>query len=99
MYRHYSKLSSSAKTGDKPFEHLKEEIELLENEYIVPVIAVVSDAAGEAAKARRLLREWKPSLVTLPCFSHQFNLSVGGELLSKDFALNHFAHKLSNAMV
>ncbi|KAL3143806.1 hypothetical protein ABBQ32_003633 [Trebouxia sp. C0010 RCD-2024] len=39
-------VTSSAKTGDKIFEHMKEEIELLENEYKVPVIAVVSDAAG-----------------------------------------------------
>ncbi|KAL0039053.1 hypothetical protein WJX77_006500 [Trebouxia sp. C0004] len=39
--------------------------------------------AGEASKARRLLREWKPSLMTLDCYSHQFNLSVGDYLNSK----------------
>ena len=49
-------VTSSAKTGEKTFEHLKEEIELLETAHNVPVIAVISDAAGEAAKARRLLR-------------------------------------------
>ena len=57
---------------------MKEEIGELQSVYKVCVICVVSDAAGEAAKARRLLREWKPSLLTLDCYSHQFNLSVGG---------------------
>ena len=38
----------------------------------------MSDAAGEAAKAPGLLRQWKPGLLTLDCYSHQFNLSVGG---------------------
>lgn len=84
IYTHKTiNVTSSAKTGEKTFEHLKEEIELLETAHKVPVIAVISDAAGEAAKARRLLRQWKPSLVTLPCFAHQFNLSVGGELQPK----------------
>ena len=71
-------ITSSPKTGQKTFEHMKEEIEELQSYYKVLVICVVSDAAGEAAKARRLLREWKPSLLTLDCYSHQFNLSVGG---------------------
>ena len=71
-------ITSSPKTGDKTFEHMKEEIQELESHNKVTVICVVSDAAGEASKARRLLREWKPSLLTLDCYSHQFNLSVGG---------------------
>ena len=71
-------ITSSPKTGDKTFEHMKEEIQELESHNKVTVICVVSDAAGEASKARRLLREWKPSLMTLDCYSHQFNLSVGG---------------------
>ena len=71
-------ITSSPKTGDKTYEHMKEEIEELESHYKVLVIGVVSDAAGEAAKARCLLRQWKPSLLTLHCYSHQFNLSVGG---------------------
>ena len=57
IYTHKTiNVTSSAKTGEKTFEHLKEEIELLETAHNVPVIAVISDAAGEAAKARRLLR-------------------------------------------
>ncbi|DBA98560.1 TPA: hypothetical protein ACH3X1_014364 [Trebouxia sp. C0004] len=76
-------ITSSPKTGDKTFEHMKEEIQELESHNKVTVICVVSDAAGEASKARRLLREWKPSLMTLDCYSHQFNLSVGDYLKSK----------------
>ncbi|KAL0022191.1 hypothetical protein WJX77_004846 [Trebouxia sp. C0004] len=76
-------ITSSPKTGDKTFEHMKEEIQELESHNKVTVICVVSDAAGEASKARRLLREWKPSLMTLDCYSHQFNLSVGDYLNSK----------------
>lgn len=73
-------ITSSAKTGEKTFEHMKEEIELLESRYEIVVIAVISDAAGEAAKARRLLRAWRPDLLTVDCFAHQFNLSIGGEV-------------------
>ena len=60
-------ITSSPKTGDKTFEHMKEEIQELESHNKVTVICVVSDAAIEASKARRLLREWKPNLMTLDC--------------------------------
>ncbi|KAL3134529.1 hypothetical protein ABBQ38_006377 [Trebouxia sp. C0009 RCD-2024] len=43
----------------------------------------VSDAAGEAAKARHLLILWRPDILTLDCFSHQFNLPVGDYLNKK----------------
>ena len=79
IYTHKTiNITSSPKTGEKTYLHLKEEIEHLEVTYKVEVIAVVSDAAGEAAKARRLLSAWKPSLISIDCYSHQFNLSVGG---------------------
>lgn len=48
-------ITSSPKTGDKTYELVKQEIINIESVNKVPVIAVVSDAAGEAAKARRLL--------------------------------------------
>ncbi|KAL0021280.1 hypothetical protein WJX79_007403 [Trebouxia sp. C0005] len=76
-------ITSSPKTGEKTFEHMKEEIEMLKSRYNIVVIAVISDAAGEAAKARRLLRAWRPELLTVDCFSHQFNLSVGDYLNKK----------------
>lgn len=49
---------------------------------MVPVIAVVSDAAGGAAKAHDhqcLLILWRPGILTLDCFSQHLNLSVGGK--------------------
>lgn len=69
--------TSSPKTGDKTYEHVKQEIEAVES-VKAPVIAVVSGAAGEAAKARRLLILWRPDILTLDC-SHQLNLSMGGK--------------------
>ncbi|KAL3130235.1 hypothetical protein ABBQ38_008532 [Trebouxia sp. C0009 RCD-2024] len=74
-----NQITSSPKTGGKTFEHVKEEIESIESQHKVPVTAVVSDAAGEAAKARHLLILWRPDILTLDCFSHQFNLPVGGK--------------------
>lgn len=73
-------ITSSPKTGNKTHELVKQEIMNIESVNKVPVIAVVSDAAGEAAKARRLLILWRPDILTLDCYSHQFNLSVGGKL-------------------
>ncbi|KAL3130247.1 hypothetical protein ABBQ38_008544 [Trebouxia sp. C0009 RCD-2024] len=72
-------ITSSPKTGDNTYELVKQEIETTESVNKVPVIAVVSDAAGEAAKARRLLILWRPDILTLDSYSHQFNLSVGGK--------------------
>ena len=72
-------ITSSPKIGDKTYELVKQEVMNIESVNKVPVIAVVSDAAGEAAKARRLLILWRPDILTLDCYSHQFNLSVGGK--------------------
>ncbi|KAL3138942.1 hypothetical protein ABBQ32_005755 [Trebouxia sp. C0010 RCD-2024] len=72
-------ITSSPKTGDKTYELVKQEIINIESVNKVPVIAVVSDAAGEAAKARCPLILWRPDILTLDCYSHQFNLSVGGK--------------------
>jgi hypothetical protein len=72
-------ITANPKPGDNTYEHVRQEIETIESVHQVSVIAVVSDAAGEAAKARRLLILWRPDILTLDCFSHQFNLSVGGK--------------------
>lgn len=72
-------ITANPKTGDNTYEHVSQEIETIESVHQVSVIAVVSDAAGEAAKARRLLILWRPDILTLDCFSHQFYLSVRGK--------------------
>ena len=81
-------VTASPKDGDATFEHLKEHIELLEKHHKVAVLAVVSDAGGEAAKARRLIRQWRPDIIVLDCMSHQFNLSVGGELCTLQLCMH-----------
>lgn len=72
-------ITTSEKSGENCYEQIKEQIETIESETKVRIIAVVSDAGGDAEKARRLLRLWRPDLLTMDCFSHQFNLSVGGK--------------------
>ena len=72
-------ITASPKTGDKTYEHVKVEIESIEAQHQGLVIAVVSDTAGEVAQARRLLILWRPDLLTLDRFSHQFNLPVAGK--------------------
>ena len=48
------------------------------NNYGSNVVVVVSDAAGEAAKARRLVQLALPQIISLNCFPHQTNLIVAG---------------------
>lgn len=44
-------ITANPKTGDNTYEHVSQEIETIESVHQVSVIAVVSDATGEAAKA------------------------------------------------
>jgi hypothetical protein len=71
-------VSGVRKTAETVLEHIWEEIKYVENECGVPVIAVVSDGAGECRKAKRLIRQARPDIITVDCFSHQFNLLVAG---------------------
>ena len=72
-------MTISEKSGENCYELVKQQIEKTESKYKVRIIAVVSDAGGDAEKARRLLQLCRPDLLTMDCFSHQFNLSVGGK--------------------
>ena len=72
-------VSDVRKNAETVLAHINEEIHLIEEQWGTPVIAVVSDAAGECRKARRLIREARPDIITLDCFSHQFRLLVGGK--------------------
>ena len=74
------------KTGEATFEHMKLVVLEQESMHKLAIFAVTSDAAGESRKARKLLVLWRPSIVSVDCFSHQYNLSVGGEFT--DFAFN-----------
>jgi len=71
-------VSSDRKTGEAVAALIRQQIQLLEQKYNSNVIAVVSDAAGEAAKARKIVQQLLPHIIYLSCFSHQINLMVGG---------------------
>ena len=63
--------SSEEKTADHLYVAILDVRKVLRNEWKVDVIAITSDAAGEAKKARRLCIEADPSLITPDCWAHQ----------------------------
>ncbi|KAL0032530.1 hypothetical protein WJX77_005556 [Trebouxia sp. C0004] len=69
-------VSADRKTGEAVAVLIHEQIRLLKDRYSSKVVAIVSDAAGEAAKARRLVQAALPYIIILNCFSHQTNLMV-----------------------
>ncbi len=71
-------VSADRKTGEAVAVLIHEQIRLLKDRYSSKVVAIVSDAAGEAAKARRLVQAALPYIIILNCFSHQINLMVAG---------------------
>jgi hypothetical protein len=48
-----------------------EVIEEIETVWGITVIAFTTDASGESRKARRMLSEAKPHIVTPDCYAHQ----------------------------
>ena len=54
----------------------------LREEWAVVIIAIVTDASGEARKARRLLGEKYPWLVVLDCYAHQVFPLCGANVFS-----------------
>ena len=59
------------KNAENLLQLLLSVIEDVKNGWRSNVVAVCSDASGESRKARRLLREMYPHLVTLDCYAHQ----------------------------
>ena len=48
-----------------------EEIQLIEKEFSTKVKAVITDAASDCRKARSLVVEELPHILSLDCFAHQ----------------------------
>ncbi len=48
-----------------------EEIKLVESDFKTSVKAIITDAASDCRKARRLAVEEMPHIVSLDCFAHQ----------------------------
>ena len=51
-----------------------EEIQIVEKEYSTKVKAIITDAASDCRKARRLVVEQQPHILSLDCFAHQVHL-------------------------
>ncbi|KAL0027797.1 hypothetical protein WJX77_006207 [Trebouxia sp. C0004] len=59
-------------------DHMIEEIQLVEKEMATRVKAIITDAASDFRKARRLVvEEAYPHILSLDCFAHQMNLLAG----------------------
>lgn len=54
----------------------------LREEWAVVIIAIVTDASGEARKACQLLGEKYPWLVVLDCYAHQVFPLCGANVFS-----------------
>ncbi|KAH7917148.1 hypothetical protein BV22DRAFT_1026915 [Leucogyrophana mollusca] len=66
--------SSDPQTADELLKQILIAINTIEDEWKASVVACTSDDAGEARKARRLLREQKPHLVVPHCYAHQVRI-------------------------
>jgi hypothetical protein len=65
--------SGERKTAANLYRELKKVIDELEGEWKIVIVAVSSDAGGEALKGRKMaVRAW-PDLVGPDCFAHQVN--------------------------
>lgn len=67
-------VTTERKTADNLLEKMCTVIEKVEREWKTKVIAFTTDASGESRKARQLLREKFPYMVTPDCYAHQVNI-------------------------
>jgi hypothetical protein len=54
---------------------LEDAVTKVEAEWGVKVIAIVTDASGESAKARREYAKLHPEIIVLDCYAHQVRLN------------------------
>ncbi|TFK17852.1 hypothetical protein FA15DRAFT_604314 [Coprinopsis marcescibilis] len=64
-------VTTERKTADHFLADLEAAYHKAQNEMKVSVICVVTDASGEAAKARRLFKLKYPHVIVLDCYAHQ----------------------------
>ena len=69
--------SGECKTAVNLFCELEEVINKLEETWNIVIIAITSDAGGEALKACKMAQRKYPHLVVPDCYGHQSNLIVG----------------------
>lgn len=72
-------ITGQPKTAETTFKLVNAAIASFKDDYpSTGVVAVVSDAASEARKARQMLVNANPGMLHLNCFAHQLNLLVSG---------------------
>ena len=64
-------LHAERKTAENLLKLMHEVIDVVEKEWGIEIIAFTTDASGESRKARRLLSQEKPHIVTPDCYAHQ----------------------------
>ncbi len=57
-------------------EHMVDELKYVEAEFNTKVKAIITDAASDCRKARSLLVEEYPHVVSLDCFAHQVHNDI-----------------------
>jgi len=65
--------SGERKTAENLYRELEKVIDELEDEWKIVIVAVCSDAGGEALKGRKMAVRARPDLVGPDCFAHQVN--------------------------
>lgn len=67
-------LATGEKNAEACAEQVKTAANLAETKYGVTVVGFVSDNEPKMKKTRKLLTEWRPSLVAVGCGAHYINL-------------------------
>lgn len=65
--------SGERKTAENLYRELEKVINELEGEWEIVIVAISSDAGGEALKSRKMAVKARPHLVGPDCFGHQVN--------------------------
>jgi hypothetical protein len=65
--------SGERKTAENLYRELEKVIDEREDEWKIVIVAVCSDAGGEALKGHKMAVRARPHLVRPDCFAHQVN--------------------------
>ncbi|KAF8642816.1 hypothetical protein AX16_009400, partial [Volvariella volvacea WC 439] len=79
--------SNERKMAENLFKLFEEVVETLRKDWGVHVIAIVTDASGEGAKAWRMYKKKYKLVIVLNCYGHQVNLVVGDYFKATDISV------------
>ncbi|KAH9004423.1 ribonuclease H-like domain-containing protein, partial [Lactarius hengduanensis] len=81
--------SGERKTAENLFPELEKVLSDLQQSWNITVVAITSDAGGDALKGRKMAHRKYPHIVVPDCFGHQTNLIVGDFFRSNAEFLQH----------